>query len=91
MGQRGGRYEESSWDSGMHLLAFLPAVSIATERFDGTWHTHVDCPAKGNMEAFAWKFESVIQGGNLRGGRGTEGEPGSFVLTGKLSRTEAPS
>jgi hypothetical protein len=37
------------------------------------------------MEAFAWEFDSVIQGGNLRGVRGTEGEPGSFVLTGKIN------
>ena len=68
---------------------FLPGILIAAEhttvRFDGTWHTHVDCPARGNMEAFAWKFDSVIINGELRGVRGTEGEPGSFVLTGKIN------
>ena len=68
---------------------FLPGILIAAEHatvhFDGTWHTHVDCPAKGNMEAFAWEFDSVIADGNLRGVRGTEGEPGSFVLTGKIN------
>jgi hypothetical protein len=70
-------------------VLFLPGILIAAEhntvRFDGTWHTHVVCPARGNMEAFAWEFDSVITGGDLRGVHGTEGQPGSFILTGKIN------
>jgi hypothetical protein len=66
-------------------VLFLPGILIAAERFDGTWHTHVACPEKGNLPAFAWEFDSVITDSNLRGVRGTEGEPASFVLTGHIA------
>jgi hypothetical protein len=69
----------------MCALLFVPGVLIAGEHFDGTWHTKVVCPAKGNTEGFTWNFDSVIQGGNLRGSRGTEGQPGWFVLEGKVA------
>jgi len=69
------------------ICAFLfsSAILIAAEKFDGTWHTKVVCPAKGKTEGFTWNFDSVIQDSNLRGVRGTEGQPGSFVLEGKLA------
>jgi hypothetical protein len=69
------------------ICAFLSSSSIliASEHFDGTWHTRVVCPAKGKTEGFTWNFDSVIQDNNLRGVRGTEGQPGSFVLEGKLA------
>jgi hypothetical protein len=46
-------------------LFFLPAVSFAAERFDGSWVTTLTCPAKGNTEGYNWKFLSVIQPGYL--------------------------
>jgi hypothetical protein len=66
-------------------LLFAPGVLIASEHFDGTWHTKITCPAKGNTEGFTWNLDSAIQNGNLRGVRGTEGQPGSFVLEGKVA------
>jgi hypothetical protein len=67
---------------------FLPGILIAAEhptlKFDGTWRTKIVCPPKGSTEGFTWFLDSVVSGGNLRGARGTEGEPGSFVLTGKI-------
>jgi hypothetical protein len=69
-------------------LIFLPGILIAAEhptlKFDGTWRTKIVCPPKGNTEGFTWFLDSVITGGDLRGARGTEGEPGSFVLSGKI-------
>ncbi len=65
-------------------LILMPGILIAAERFDGTWHTTVTCPPKGNTDGFTWNFDSVITSSNLRGVRGTEGQPGSFVLEGKL-------
>ncbi len=67
------------------LLVFVPGLVVASDRFDGTWHTKVTCPPKGNPEDFPWNFDSVIQNGNLRGVRGTVGQPGSFVLEGKVA------
>ena len=65
-------------------LLFLPGLLTASENFDGKWHTKIVCPPKGNTEGFTWNFDSVIANGSLRGVRGTEGQPGSFVLDGKI-------
>jgi hypothetical protein len=71
-----------------HLLVFaflfLPGVLIAAEHFDGTWHTKVVCPDKGKTMGFTWNFDSVVTNSNLRGVKGTEGQPASFVLEGKI-------
>ena len=66
------------------LLAWSGA-SIAGEHFDGTWHTKIVCPAKGDTQGFTWNIDSIIKDGNLRGERGTAGEPGYFLLEGKVS------
>jgi len=66
-------------------LAVLPVVSIASETFDGTWNTKYTCPEKGNTKGFTFVFPTVIQKGNLRGERGTAGEPGYFLIEGKVS------
>ena len=65
------------------LLAWSGA-SIAGEHFDGTWHTKIVCPAKGDTQGFTWNIDSIIKDGNLRGERGTAGEPGYFLLEGKV-------
>ena len=71
-----------------HLLTFaflfLPGILIAAEHFDGTWHTKVACPDKGKTMGFTWNFDSVVTNSNLRGVKGTEGQPASFVLEGKI-------
>lgn len=80
----------------MRKLGFVLAVSIllntgngmaqavAGERFDGQWLTKLTCPAKGSTEGYAWQFPGVIQNSNFRGERGTAGEPGYFLLEGKI-------
>ena len=66
-------------------MVLLPAATIAGERFDGNWQTTLTCPAKGDTEGYTWKFASVIQNGNLRGERGTAGEPGYLLIEGKIA------
>jgi hypothetical protein len=61
-------------------LLLLPGILIAGERFDGTWHTRLTCPPKGNTEGYTWNFDSVIQNNNLHGERGTSGQPGYYTL-----------
>jgi hypothetical protein len=67
------------------VLFALPVASIAADRFDGTWQTKITCPAKGNTDGFTWNTESLIQNSNLRAKRGTAGEPGHFLLEGKVN------
>jgi hypothetical protein len=64
---------------------FLPGILIATERFDGNWHTKLACPAKGKTEGYTWVFSGVIQNSIYHGERGTAGEPGYFSLDGKIA------
>jgi len=65
-------------------LFFLPAVSFAAERFDGSWVTTLTCPAKGNTEGYNWKFLSVIQNGNFHGEHGAAGQPGYLLIEGPI-------
>jgi hypothetical protein len=67
------------------VMALLPATLIAGERFDGSWQTTLTCPAKGDTDGYTWKFSSIIQNGNLRGERGTAGEPGYLLIEGKVA------
>ena len=57
----------------------------SSPRFDGKWLTKLSCPAKGNTEGYTWQFSSVIQNNNLRGERGTAGEPGYLLIEGKIA------
>jgi hypothetical protein len=66
-------------------LALLASITIATGSFDGNWKTKLTCPAKGNTAGYTWEFVSVIQNNNLRGERGTAGEPGYFLIEGKIA------
>ena len=66
-------------------LMLLPGIAIAGEKFDGNWLTKLTCPAKGKTEGYTWQFPSVVTGGNLRGERGTAGEPGYLLIEGKIA------
>ena len=68
------------------VLVLLPGTSFAEEPFDGTWHTKLTCPPKGSTEGYTLRFDSVIQNSNLRGERGTAGEPGYLLLEGKIAK-----
>ena len=61
------------------------AAGQTSARFDGKWLTKLSCPAKGNTEGYTWQFPSVIQNSNLRGERGTAGEPGYLLIEGKIA------
>ena len=70
-----------TWSIAFAQSAAAPA---ATKGFDGQWSTKLTCPEKGSTEGYTWLFASVIQNGNFRGERGTVGEPGYFLLEGKI-------
>jgi hypothetical protein len=67
------------------LLACSTAFAESPARFDGQWLTTLTCPAKGNTDGYTWQFSSAIQNGNLRGERGTAGEPGYLLIEGKIA------
>lgn len=66
-------------------LVVLPGISIAGERFDGTWLTKMTCPPKGKTEGYTWQFPSVVTGSNFRGEHGTAGQPGYLLLEGPIA------
>ena len=66
-------------------LLLVPATLSAEGSFDGTWDTTLTCPAKGDTAGFTTHFTSVVTAGNLRGERGTAGEPGYMLLTGAIA------
>jgi len=68
----------------MAALALLPATSIAAEKFDGHWLTTQDCPAQGKMEELTRKIPTDIVGNDLKGAKGTAGEPGYEAITGHI-------
>jgi hypothetical protein len=70
----------------VYALALLPGVSVAGEGFDGSWHTKLTCPPKGNTEGYIWQFDSVIQNSNFRGEHGVAGEPGYLLIEGKVAQ-----
>jgi hypothetical protein len=67
-------------------LLLLPGVLLSQERFDGNWLTKLTCPPKGSTEGYTLRFTSVILNSNLRGERGTAGEPGYLLLEGKIAK-----
>jgi hypothetical protein len=66
-------------------LMLAPATSIATERFDGNWLTTLTCPPKGDTQGYTWKIPSVVTESNFHAERGTAGQPGYFLLEGKIA------
>jgi hypothetical protein len=65
-------------------IMLFPAILAGGERFDGNWRTTLTCPPKGKTDGYTWKFVSKVTAGNLRGGRGIAGEPGYFLIEGKI-------
>ena len=66
-------------------LVFLPAVSFATEKFEGKWLTTLTCPAKGNTDGYTWKFSGEVTAGTFRAEHGTAGEPGYLLISGAIA------
>ena len=71
------------------LLAILAGVVsrgsvFAAERFDGKWLTTVSCDASRGALGYSFRFVSEVKDGNLRGLHGTEGQPSSLLIEGKI-------
>ena len=66
-------------------LLLSPSLSIAEESFDGKWLTTVSCEAARDALGYSFRFVSEVKGGNLRGVHGTEGQPSSLVIEGRIS------
>jgi len=65
-------------------LLVLPSVSLAGEGFDGKWLTTVSCEASRDALGYSFRFVSEVKNGNLRGLHGTEGQPSSLLIEGKI-------
>jgi hypothetical protein len=57
---------------------------VAGENFDGKWQTTVSCAAARDALGYSFRFMSEVKEGNLRGLHGTEGEPSSLLIEGKI-------
>jgi hypothetical protein len=65
-------------------LWILPGVSLARESFDGKWLTTVSCENARDALGYSFRFVSEVKDGKLRGLHGTEGEPSSLLIEGKI-------
>lgn len=65
-------------------LLILPGVSLAGESFDGKWLTTVSCESARDALGYSFRFVSEVKDGKLRGLHGTEGEPSSLLIEGKI-------
>ena len=68
------------------IFILLGAVrgALAGENFDGKWQTTVSCSAARDALGYSFRFISDVKDGNLRGLHGTEGEPSSLLIEGKI-------
>ncbi len=65
-------------------IAAAPGFSEAGDRFDGQWLTTVSCSAARDALGYSFRFVSDIKNGKFRGLHGTEGEPSSLLIDGKV-------
>jgi hypothetical protein len=62
----------------------VPRVSAAEQPFDGKWLTTVSCENARDALGYSFRFVSEVKDGNFRGLHGTEGEPSSLLIEGKI-------
>jgi hypothetical protein len=65
-------------------LMVLPQAASSQESFDGKWLTTVSCEAARDALGYSYRFVSEVKNGNFRGLHGTEGQPGSLLIDGKV-------
>jgi hypothetical protein len=65
-------------------LLMVPSVSLAGEHFDGKWLTTVSCESARDALGNSFRFVSEVKDGNFRGLHGTEGQPSSLLIEGKI-------
>jgi hypothetical protein len=66
------------------VLLILPGVTLAGESYDGKWLTTVSCESARDALGYSFRFVSEVKDGNLRGLHGTEGQPSSLLIEGKI-------
>jgi len=66
------------------VLLVSPGVSFAGEGFDRKWLTTVSCEASRDALGYSFRFVSEVKDGNFRGLHGTEGQPSSLLIEGKI-------
>lgn len=64
----------------------FPGVALAADmqKYDGTWQTTVSCEAARDALGYSFRFDSTVKDGVLHGLHGTEGEPSSLLIDGKI-------
>src|ERR1700733_461323 len=65
-------------------VVVVPRVSAAEQPFDGKWLTTVSCENARDALGYSFRFVSEVKDGNFRGLHGTEGEPSSLLIEGKI-------
>jgi hypothetical protein len=65
-------------------VAALTRISIAADRFDGKWLTTVSCASARDALGYSYRFTSEVRDSKLRGLHGTEGQPSSLLIEGKI-------
>jgi len=65
---------------------FLPTLASAENEhhFDGSWQTTVSCEPSRGAFGYSFRFESAVADSVLHGLHGTEGEPSSLKIDGKI-------
>ena len=66
------------------LLFLSNTVFAADSKFDGNWLTTVSCANYRDALGFSYQFVSTVKDNLFHGVHGTEGEPGSLVIDGKI-------
>jgi hypothetical protein len=66
------------------VLLILPGVLLGGEGYDGKWLTTVSCENARDALGYSFRFVSEVKDGNLRGLHGTEGQPSSLLIEGKI-------
>ncbi len=65
-------------------VAASSRISVAADRFDGKWLTTVSCASARDALGYSYRFTSEVRDSNLRGLHGTEGQPSSLLIEGKI-------
>jgi len=66
------------------VLLIVPSVALAGDSFDGKWLTTVSCENARDALGYSFRFVSEVKDGKLRGLHGTEGQPSSLLIEGKI-------
>ena len=62
----------------------IRTAATASKTFDGTWQTTWTCPNLGQYPGYTYQFAGQVKNGTYHGVKGTNGEPSSLVLDGKI-------